>query len=311
MMVIFLLIAGLLVGMLLPIQTSVNNHLGKFTGSPLLSSLISFSVGALFLLVINVIVNPAKLTFSQVSGHHPLYIWFLGGLCGIIFLTGNILLLPKLGAAMTVVTTVTGQMIMSILIDWFGFFHAPVHGISFGRIAGVLFMLFGILLMNYLPKSKRQLASQSSSKWWMLAGFLSGLVPPIQTAVNSQLRTAVDSFFLASLISFTVGVIALALIVFIFVRRFTFSTRNAAGEKMPLWALVGGFLGVAYVTANIVLMPYLGVALTIMILLCGQMVMALLIDHFGMFSIPKQTIDSKRIIGIACIIIGIILVHIF
>lgn len=310
-MIALLLIAGLLVGMMLPIQTSVNNHLGKFTRSPLLASFISFSVGALFLLIINIIINPAKLTFSQVSCHYPPYIWFLGGLCGIIFLTGNILLLPRLGAAMTVVTTVTGQMVMSILIDWFGFFHAPVHGISLGRILGVVLMLLGILLMNYLPRAKRKIQTTASSKWWLFAGFGSGLLPPIQTAVNSQLRTAVDSFFLASLISFVVGVIILAIIVAIFVRRFTFSKRKDTGEELPLWAFIGGFLGVAYVTANIVLMPYLGVALTIMILLCGQMVMALLIDHFGMFSIPKQQIDNKRIIGILFIIGGIVLVHSF
>lgn len=43
------------------------------------------------------------------------------------FLTGNLLLLPKLGATLTVIATVAGQIIMGVIIDTFGLFGATIH----------------------------------------------------------------------------------------------------------------------------------------------------------------------------------------
>ena len=54
---------------------------------------------------------------SFYAGHSIDYHWWVGGLLGVCFLTGNLLLLPRLGAALTVVMTVAGQIIMGVIID--------------------------------------------------------------------------------------------------------------------------------------------------------------------------------------------------
>ncbi|NGG19425.1 EamA-like transporter family protein, partial [Staphylococcus aureus] len=46
-------IIGVLVGMLIPIQTSVNSRLSLYTKSPFYTSFISFSVGTICLIVLN------------------------------------------------------------------------------------------------------------------------------------------------------------------------------------------------------------------------------------------------------------------
>lgn len=47
--------------------------------------------------------------------------WF-AGVFGVTLLTGNVLLLPKLGSLKTVIMPVTGQIVMGLLIDAFGWF---------------------------------------------------------------------------------------------------------------------------------------------------------------------------------------------
>ena len=72
-----------------------------------------------YALVLNIIIHPQVLTPEFFSKQTLNYTWVLGGLLGVIYLTGNLLLLPRLGA-LTVVITVTGQIIMGVIIDTFG-----------------------------------------------------------------------------------------------------------------------------------------------------------------------------------------------
>ena len=84
---------------------------------------------------------------SFYAGHSIDYHWWVGGLLGVCFLTGNLLLLPRLGAALTVVMTVAGQIIMGVIIDTLG-----LLGATFLKGVGIIILLFGILLMNHIPK---------------------------------------------------------------------------------------------------------------------------------------------------------------
>ena len=72
-----------------------------------------------------------------------------GGLFGAIYIAISILLLPRLGAATVIALIVAGQMIGSLAFDHFGFFGLPVHHVTFPRIAGVLFLLAGAVLVRY------------------------------------------------------------------------------------------------------------------------------------------------------------------
>ena len=152
----FLFILGIVAGMMVPIQTSINSRLGRYTESSFYASTISFFVGTLFLFILNMIFNPKLFDASFYSGHTIDYHWWVGGLLGVCFLTGNLLLLPRLGAALTVVMTVAGQIIMGVFIDTFGLLGASNHSFTFLKAVGIIILFFGILLMNYIPKNKLQ-----------------------------------------------------------------------------------------------------------------------------------------------------------
>lgn len=68
------------------------------------------------------------------------------------------------------------------------------------------------------------------------------------------------------------------------------------GRIKPVY-FIGGMLGMAFVTANIILMPFLGAALTTIVAMLGQMIMGIIIDHFGLMGSPKIKLQHVKCVG--------------
>lgn len=239
------------------------------------------------------------------------YTWFVGGLLGVGYLTGNLLLLPKLGATLTVIATVAGQIIMGVIIDTFGLFGATVHEFNLIKAIGVLLLIIGIVIMNQFNKNNLLLTDQKYLLFWLLLGFIFGFFPPIQTTINSALASHTHSPAFASLVSFTIGSITLLILTAIFNRSLKLKTSHLKFGKLKPIYFTGGILGMAFVTANIILMPHMGAALTTLIGMFGQILMGILIDYFGLFGSPKIAMTSRKTIGLLCILTGIILLRLF
>ncbi|HCX3692250.1 TPA: DMT family transporter [Staphylococcus aureus] len=302
---------GVIVGMFIPIQTSVNSRLSLYTKSPFYTSFISFSVGTICLIVLNIFINPDVFSLHFFSNQTFNYTWFIGGLLGVGYLTGNLLLLPKLGATLTVIATVAGQIIMGVIIDTFGLFGATVHEFNLIKAIGVLLLIVGIITMNQINKCNLLLTNQKHLIFWLLLGFTFGFFPPIQTTINSLLASHTHSPAFASLVSFTIGSITLLILTAIFNRSLKLKTSHLKFGKLKPIYFTGGILGMAFVTSNIILMPHLGAALTTLIGMFGQILMGILIDHFALFGSPKIAMTSRKTIGLLCILTGIILLRLF
>ena len=298
-------IIGVLVGMLIPIQTSVNSRLSLYTKSPFYTSFISFSVGTICLIVLNIFINPDVFSLHFFSNQTFNYTWFVGGLLGVGYLTGNLLLLPK------VIATVAGQIIMGVIIDTFGLFGATIHDFNLIKAIGVLLLIIGIVIMNQFNKNNLLLTDQKYLLFWLLLGFIFGFFPPIQTTINSLLASHTHSPAFASLVSFTIGSITLLILTAIFNRSLKLKTSHLKFGKLKPIYFTGGILGMAFVTSNIILMPHLGAALTTLIGMFGQILMGILIDHFTLFGSPKIAMTSRKTIGLLCILTGIIFLRLF
>lgn len=308
---ILLYIIGIVAGMVVPFQTSINSRLSLYTKSSFYASTISFATGTIFLILINLIINPDVFTGQFYSNQSLNYQWFVGGMLGVIFLTGNLLLLPRLGASLTVVMTVAGQIIMGVAIDSFGWFGADKQPFTLLKVLGILFLIFGILLMNYVRRNPKDKIQSSTVYIWLIIGFMFGFCPPIQTAINSALGQQLHSSIMASLISFTVGTIVLFILTLIFNISLKVTTFNSKEGKLKPIYFIGGILGVIFVTTNIILMPHLGAALTTIIVMLGQMLMGIIIDHFGLLGTNVNKITPRKVLGIIAIMIGIILLRLF
>ncbi|EGQ3582297.1 DMT family transporter [Staphylococcus pseudintermedius] len=307
-MLSLLLILGLVAGAVIPVQTSINSRLSRFTQSSLYASAISFTVGTLLLVILNFILNPHLLSAEAFGHYHFDYYWYVGGLMGVIYLTGNMILLPRIGASLTVVTTITGQILMSMLIDTFGWFNVDVQALHVMKVLGIVLLLIGIILMN-LQKNAKQLAQSGHNGPWMLSGMIIGFTPPIQTAINSHLGQTLHSPFFASLVSFTVGASALIILTLMLHRHVKIHATSEQHGPLKWWHFVGGALGVIFVTTNIILTPVIGVTFTLITVMVGQIIMGLLIDHFGLFGVPHRHITKQRLLGFMLIIIAIIIIQ--
>ena len=88
-----------------------------------------------------------------------------------------------------------------------------------------------------------------------------------------------------------------------------FSPRNSPSFfAQPSWQLLGGVLGPVYVIILTVATPAIGVAMTMIGVLAGQVFKSLIIDHFGLLGTLHRKIDSKRIIALMFIIAALVLV---
>ncbi|MCG7389498.1 DMT family transporter [Pantoea sp. ACRSB] len=88
-----------------------------------------------------------------------------------------------------------------------------------------------------------------------------------------------------------------------------FSPRNSPSFfAQPGWQLLGGILGPGYVVILTLATPVIGIAMTMIGILAGQVFKSLVIDHFGLLGTPHRKIDGKRIIALVFIIIALALV---
>jgi len=140
------MIMALLLGAILPLQAAINTRLSRIAGGSIAAAFVSFSVGtiALFLyLLITRQIHPQDIPFRQ----SPWWIW-IGGLLGVFFVSGIIVVLPRLGVALSFSLVIAGQMALAILFDHFGWLGMTIREISFGKIAGAIFLIVGVFLIR-------------------------------------------------------------------------------------------------------------------------------------------------------------------
>ncbi|WP_455427829.1 DMT family transporter [Dryocola sp. LX212] len=88
-----------------------------------------------------------------------------------------------------------------------------------------------------------------------------------------------------------------------------FSPRNSPSFfAQPSWQLLGGVLGPVYVVILTLATPVIGIAMTMIGILAGQVFKSLIIDHYGLLGTSRRKIDGKRIIALVFIIAALVLV---
>ncbi|MET0934775.1 MAG: DMT family transporter, partial [Luteibacter sp.] len=77
----------------------------------------------------------------------------------------------------------------------------------------------------------------------------------------------------------------------------------------PRWLLTGGVLGPLYVAALTVATPFIGVGLTMVGILFGQVGASLVIDHFGWLGSARREVDGYRAGALVAILLALWLIH--
>ena len=130
---------------------------------------------------------------------------------------------------------------------------------------------------------------------------------PTQAAINNKLATAVESPILAAFVSFAV---AAALFLSILATGVPLANLSLS-KNAPLMAWTGGLLGAFFVAATVTVVAKLDVALTFSLIIAGQMLITLVIDHFGLLGVEVKEINLPRLLGVTLITIGVVLIRRF
>jgi len=329
----------LFVGCLLAVQTSVNLQLSKAVKTPYGASTVQLSVAAVAL----AIVALAAGTIGAVSLVPDVTWWhLLGGLASPLYITSGILLFPRIGALAAVGLFVTGQVFASLCLDLFGLIGVPQKSVTLGIVLGAVAVLIGITLIIRQPKppaapaapaeateakdaapadkpragkslgamAKAAPTTSVSGMAWIALGVVAGAVLPIQGAVNGKLKTDLDAPFTVGMISFIVATLSIAIVTVLLVAtKRTPTPQFTPLRAMPWWGWLGGFCAATYVVVTFLMIPEIGAATTVALTVTGQQLFSAVIDHFGLFRMPKRALTQRRIAGLALLLVGSILVQ--
>lgn len=128
----------------------------------------------------------------------------------------------------------------------------------------------------------------------------------MQQVVNADLRTALGSAAWAGFVSYLGG--TLCMFALAIVLREALPSTLAASQS-HWWAWSGGFFGAFYIGVSILLVPRLGAATFVGLLVGGQMMSSVLFDHYGWFGVAQRPVGLSRLLGSVLLIVSVILIR--
>ncbi len=133
-----------------------------------------------------------------------------------------------------------------------------------------------------------------------------GMCIVVQQALNTNLREALGSAAWSGFASYAMGLAFMAVLAVVL--------RDPApplgiAARLPWWAWTGGLFGATYIALAILLVPKLGAAPFIALLVAGQMATSLAFDHFGWLGLARRPIDPTRAAGVLLLVAGVALIR--
>ncbi len=142
----------------------------------------------------------------------------------------------------------------------------------------------------------------------VILALAAGACLPTQAGINTRLNLWTASPVLTAAISFGVGTVVL--IVYGVLLGLPLPER-AGLFRLPWWAWTGGCLGAFFVASTIVLAPRLGAAAMVALIVAGQMLASMILDHFGWLGYPVQPVSLMKLSGAGLIVAGAVMIRQF
>ena len=310
----FYLLITLAMGLLVPFQTAANSRLRQVVGPAYVSTLVSFSVSTLALLLVSLLSGSPLVPTGEMLTEAPWWSWF-AGLVAVVTITIAIHLFKEIGPLQAVIIPMFSQLIFSLLIDHFGWFGANVIPLDAKRIIGSLLLIAGVTLVVILPRLKvqQQETRDKGSRllFWQLCAVVSGCLSASITGVYAQLSGVVAAHggnpMQATTVAFFIATVVLLL----------FCTLNgsvrligkAFSREYPWWMWLGGLCGATIVFGNAWLVAHVGVGVFVMALLVGQLALSQLMEHYGWLGAPRKRITWQQVLGILLMLAGVALIR--
>jgi transporter family-2 protein len=138
----------------------------------------------------------------------------------------------------------------------------------------------------------------------VMATAAAGGLVAMQAPINSGLGKAIGSLPAASF-SFAIGLVALVGITLVSGEGF-----GRLGEVGGLswYYLIGGLFGAVYVTTVLITVRTLGAGGVTAATIAGQLTLSVVLDQLGILGLAQREITPARVVGVALLAAGVVLV---
>lgn len=269
---VFPVLLAIVLGASVALQSRTNSELAKRSGDPFFASAASFSVGTV-LITLAVALLPAGRRGLHRAWHafrhdrQPFWL-FLGGLSGSWLVLTQTFTVGPLGVALFTVAIVAGQTSSGLLIDRIGMGNMPAKPFTARRLVGAALALIAVLIAA-VPRLRQDIPLVL-----MVLPLIAGCLMAYQQAANGQVRHLSNSMLAATFINFQIGG---AVLVGIFVVRALLHLGHTS-YPTTWWLYSGGLVGLAYIAGNTIVVRMVGVLVTVMSSLCGQLAASIALD---------------------------------
>ncbi|WP_018221119.1 DMT family transporter [Salinispora pacifica] len=287
-------------GVAVAVQSRVNGELGVRLADGVAAAVISFGLGLLVLLVL-VPATPggrrglAALRAALTAGR--LRPWqCLGGLCGAFLVATQGLTVGTLGVAVFTVAVVAGQSASSLLVDRAGIGPSGRQPVTGRRLFGAALTVLAVgLAVGGRLNDPTALALA-------VLPLLAGIAVAWQQAVNGLVGRAAGSPLTATLVNFTVGLVALLAV---FAVNIAVRGLPAGSPPAEPWLYLGGPIGITFIAIAAAVVEFTGVLLLGLATIAGQVVGAVLLDVLLPTAASRP--DATTLLGAALTLVAVLI----
>jgi transporter family-2 protein len=144
------------------------------------------------------------------------------------------------------------------------------------------------------------------NNFYLLLALITGAGVAAQSVINSRLRLLLGGPIWAAAAQFIVGLLLL-LLAAVASRQPAPITTGLGGA--PWWVWTGGAFGATFIVVTIVLTAKIGATLTLASIIVGQLIAALVVDHYGLFGGTVVRLTPQRLAGVALLLLGVMLIR--
>ncbi|TYC99047.1 DMT family transporter [Arthrobacter echini] len=284
---------ALTAGLAIPVQGRINGALGLRLDDSLAAALISFGTGLVLMIVITLVLPRARAGARQIlpsvrERRFPPY-YIAAGAIGAFFVFSQSLTIGLLGVALFTVAAVMGQSLSGILVDRAGIGPGGRRAATPTRVIGVALTVLSVVW----AVSPRFGAAGEVSGWLLpvLLPIAAGVLLSFQQAMNGTASVHYGTPLAATLMNFIAGTLVLLPAWLIKVA--------VAGAADPLptqwWYYLGGPMGCIFIGLGALLVRSLGVLLTGLCMIGGQLIGSLALDL--VFPAPGTIVAFATVAG--------------
>ena len=142
MQTIFFILFSLFMGAMLAIYLPMNSAVSRHLGSPITANITFFIVA----LISSILIYAIWGEFDTVKKIRDVPPWlYLTGVFSALMILGTTFLIPKVGVRKFFILTISGQILMAIIVSHFGFLETPKDPISITKVIGAICIIFGVI----------------------------------------------------------------------------------------------------------------------------------------------------------------------